>query len=78
MSVPIKFRALGPVDVTLMRSVLKMFGKAFNEVQTYSDQQPSTRYLRDLLSRDSFIAVAAMEGKQTVGGVAAYVLPKFE
>ncbi len=78
MSVPIEFRALGPVDVTLMRSVLKMFGEAFNEVHTYSAEQPSTSYLQNLLSRDTFIAVAAMEGQQTVGGVAAYVLPKFE
>ncbi|MBA2547685.1 MAG: AAC(3)-I family aminoglycoside N-acetyltransferase [Burkholderiaceae bacterium] len=78
MSVAIEFRALGPVDVTLMRSVLKMFGEAFNEVHTYSAEQPSTSYLQNLLSGDTFIAVAAMEGKQTVGGVAAYVLPKFE
>ena len=78
MSVPIKFHALGPVDVTLMRSVQELFGEAFNEVHTYSAEQPSISYLQNLLRRDTFIAVAAMEGKQTVGGVAAYVLPKFE
>ena len=40
--------------------------------------QPSTGYLERLLGRDTFIAVAAVEGDRVVGGVAAYVLPKFE
>jgi aminoglycoside 3-N-acetyltransferase I len=61
-----------------MRSVLSMFGEAFHEVETYSDAQPSTGYLERLLGRDTFIALAAVEGDQVIGGVAAYVLPKFE
>jgi len=55
-----------------------MFGEAFHEVETYCDAQPSTGYLERLLGRDTFIALAALEGSRTVGGVAAYVLPKFE
>ncbi len=78
MSLPVSFRTLGPGDATLMRCVLSMFGEAFHEVETYSDAQPSTGYLERLLGRDTFIAIAAMEGNQVVGGVAAYVLPKFE
>lgn len=35
-------------------------------------------YLERLLGRDTFIALAALEDDQVVGGVAAYVLPKFE
>ena len=61
-----------------MRSVLSMFGEAFHEVETYSDAQPSTRYLERLLGGDTFIALAAVLDDEVVGGVAAYVLPKFE
>lgn len=78
MSLPVSLRTLGPGDTALMRSVLSLFGKAFNEVETYDDAQPSTGYLKRLLGSDTFIAVAAVKGNQAVGGIAAYVLPKFE
>jgi len=55
-----------------------MFGEAFHDVETYNGAQPGTAYLERLLGRDTFIALAAVEGNQVVGGVAAYVLPKFE
>ena len=55
-----------------------MFGVAFHDVDTYSAAQPSTDYLERLLGRDTFIALAAVQGRQVVGGVTAYVLPKFE
>jgi aminoglycoside 3-N-acetyltransferase I len=70
--------ALGPGDVESMRSMLAMFGRAFNEVATYTDAQPSAAYLGNLLGSDTFIAVAALAGEEVVGGIAAYVLPKFE
>src|SRR3546814_20940493 len=38
---------------------------------------PSTTRLRSLGS-DTFIALAAIKGDEVVGGIAAYVLPKFE
>jgi aminoglycoside 3-N-acetyltransferase I len=65
-------------DVTLMRAMLRLFGDVFNEVHTYCDAMPDDRYLRRLLQRDTFIAVAALQGSEVVGGLAAYVLPKFE
>ena len=55
-----------------------MFGEAFHQRETYGDAQPSADYLERLLGSDTFIALAAVEGDQVVGGVAAYVLPKFE
>jgi aminoglycoside 3-N-acetyltransferase I len=78
MSPSVSIHTLGPGDATLMRSILSMFGEAFHEVETYSGAQPGTDYLEHLLGRDTFIALAAVEGSQVVGGVAAYVLPKFE
>ena len=59
--------------------MLTMFGHAFEDVPTYCGNPPSDAYLRRLLSRDTFIALAAIAKDGTVaGGLAAYVLEKFE
>ncbi|MEO8739602.1 MAG: AAC(3)-I family aminoglycoside N-acetyltransferase [Casimicrobiaceae bacterium] len=71
-------RTLGASEVTLMRAVLEMFGTAFQDRPTYSGHQPGTAYLQRLLGSDTFIALAALQGDAVVGGIAAYVLPKFE
>jgi aminoglycoside 3-N-acetyltransferase I len=73
-----EIRALGVNDVASMRDMLAMFGEAFEEIRTYSDKQPDNDYLRQLLSGSAFIAVAVFSGGKVVGGIAAYVLPKFE
>jgi aminoglycoside 3-N-acetyltransferase I len=71
-------RALGPGDLPAMRNMLAMFGEAFDEVTTYSAAPPGAAYLESLLASDSFIALAAQRGDEVVGGLAAYVLRKFE
>ncbi|MDI9239405.1 AAC(3)-I family aminoglycoside N-acetyltransferase [Lysobacter sp. LF1] len=71
-------RVLGPDDVAAMRAMLAMLGEAFDEVATFHDAPPGDDYLRRLLGSDTFIAVAALEGDAVVGGLAAYVLDKFE
>ena len=71
-------RALGPSDLAAMRDLLRMFGRAFDDMATYTQAQPDDAYLAGLLGRDTFIAVAAFEDDTVVGGLAAYVLPKFE
>jgi ribosomal protein S18 acetylase RimI-like enzyme len=71
-------RALGSSDVVAFRSLLALFGSAFDDRKTYEGDQPDDDYLRRLLSSDTFIAVAAFEDMTPVGGIAAYVLPKFE
>jgi aminoglycoside 3-N-acetyltransferase I len=71
-------RILDADDAATMRAVLRMFGEAFEEVRTYQDAQPSDSYLERLLSRDTFVAIAASKGEEVVGALAAYVLPKFE
>jgi aminoglycoside 3-N-acetyltransferase I len=65
-------------DVALMQSMSAMFGQAFNEPETYGGARPSEAYLRRLLGGDSFIAVAALQGGEVIGGLAAYELCKFE
>jgi aminoglycoside 3-N-acetyltransferase I len=71
-------RTLGPDDVALMEGMSAMFGQAFKEPQTYLGARPSEAYLRRLLGGDYFIAVAALQGDEVVGGLAAYELRKFE
>ncbi len=71
-------RHLGPEDEPLMRAMLRMFGEAFDEPDTYGRKQPGSAYLRQLLARDTFITLAAVKGDEVVGGLAAYDLPKFE
>lgn len=74
----IVLRALGPSDLAAMRGLLCMFGRAFDDMATYTQAPPDDAYLAGLLARDTFIAVAAFDGDVVVGGLAAYVLPKFE
>jgi aminoglycoside 3-N-acetyltransferase I len=71
-------RTLGRDDVDTMRRVLTLFGRAFGENETYEGAPPGAAYLERLLGSDTFIAIAAMQGEEVVGGLAAYVLPKFE
>ena len=75
---PLAVRQLTPSDVESMRSLLKTFGQAFNEVETYGGNPPSDTYLKDLLVSDYFIALAASKGDLVVGGLVAYELRKFE
>jgi len=71
-------RTLAGGDVMAMRAMLAMFGEAFGEPTTYSAQQPNDAYLKRLLSGDNFVAVAAFAGENVIGGIAGYLLPKFE
>jgi aminoglycoside 3-N-acetyltransferase I len=73
-----EIRHLTPNDVPLMNALLKTFGEAFNDVNSYTANPPSEDYLRRLLGGDSFIALAALKSGVVVGGIAAYELKKFE
>jgi len=65
-------------DIGTFRELLSVFAEAFEDVKSYMSAQPSDDYLSSLLERGDFIPlVAATEGK-VVGGLAAYVLQKFE
>jgi len=71
-------RHLTPNDLPLMDALLRTFGEAFNDVDTYTAKCPSENYLRQLLGGDSFIALVALKSGLVVGGLAAYELKKFE
>jgi aminoglycoside 3-N-acetyltransferase I len=78
MDAGILVRSLDTGDVAAMRAMLEMFGEAFGERATYVEKQPDDAYLADLLGSRTFMAVAAFAGREVVGGLAAYVLSKFE
>ena len=71
-------RQLGPGDLDDFHALLSVFAEAFAEPEAYNDARPSAAYLARLLGRDTFIALAAFDGAAVVGGLAAYVLEKFE
>lgn len=75
---PINIRQLSANDLPLMEDLLTTFGEAFDDVDAYSSSRPSTTYLKQLLSSDYFIALAALKNGSVVGGLAAYELQKFE
>lgn len=74
----IEVRRLGPGDIGRMRGMLAMLGRAFEELATFTENPPSDAYLARLLAGDAFIALAAIDGDAVVGGLTAYVLPKYE
>jgi aminoglycoside 3-N-acetyltransferase I len=78
MTKPIHVQRLTAETFPLMDSLLKVFGEAFGEVETYNALRPRREYLQRLLGGDYFIALAAMVDDSVVGGIAAYELPKFE
>ncbi|SEF90762.1 AAC(3)-I family aminoglycoside N-acetyltransferase [Billgrantia desiderata] len=75
---PFTLTQLNPDDTALMHELLTVFGEAFNEVETYGAARPGQAYMERLLGSDTFIALVARMGDEIVGGLAAYVLHKFE
>jgi len=65
-------------QVDTLKQLLRAFGEAFDEIETYQDSIPSDEYLYALLNSDNFIALVAAVDDKIVGGLAAYVLKKFE
>ncbi|OUE39630.1 AAC(3)-I family aminoglycoside 3-N-acetyltransferase [Billgrantia desiderata SP1] len=75
---PFTLAQLNPDDTALMHELLTVFGEAFNEAETYGAARPGQAYMERLLRSDTFIALVALKGNEVVGGLAAYVLHKFE
>lgn len=74
----IEYRVLAPADVAVLEDMLTVFGRAFDEVDTYGAARPTHEYLERLLASDTFIAVAALKRGVVVGALAGYELRKFE
>lgn len=66
------------IDTDLFKELLRVFGEAFNEVDTYQNAIPSQTYLTSLLEKEHFIVLIAQYENMVIGGLVAYVLDKFE
>ena len=72
------YQRLSAEHVQTLKQLLEVFGEAFGDMDAYQSAVPRDEYWQSLLTRPRFIAVAAVTGDQVVGGLAAYVLEKFE
>lgn len=64
--------------LTELKGLLTVFADAFAEPETYQGSVPSDGYLERLLARENFVPLVAIADGKVVGGLAAYVLTKFE
>lgn len=74
----VRIERLGPGGLPTLRALNELFGEVFGEPQTYAGDPPDEDWCRDLLAREDVILLVAVDGPQIVGGLAAYVLRKFE
>lgn len=78
MSTGFRVRVLTAADVSLLRALNALFGRAFGEPDTYGGQPPSDAYLGALLEKSHVIVLVALAEAQVIGGLVAYELVKFE
>lgn len=71
-------RPLTCTDLASFRALMRVFAEAFDDVETYEGAPAGDTWVSDLLAKPHFIAVAAFEAGEVVGGLTAYVLDKFE
>lgn len=71
-------RMVGPDDIAVFRAAMTVFGRAFDDEDSFEGAPPPDDYVRGLLRRDTFILLVAEEAGTVLGALAAYVLPKFE
>ena len=74
----VHIRRLAVADLPLMRDLNRLFGAAFEDEASYHEAPPSDGWLAERLGSRDFIALAAVQGDTVVGGIAGYVLRKFE
>lgn len=65
-------------DIHQLKELLAVFAEAFEDRESYQSAVPSDEYLNKLLALEDFIPLVAVADGKVVGGLAAYVLQKFE
>ncbi len=73
-----KYKQLCSEDVQALKQLLRVFGEAFDDMDSYQSAVPRDDNLQSLLMNRGFIVLVALAGDGVVGGLAAYVLEKFE
>lgn len=69
---------LGPGEETGYAELMTLFARVFDMPETYTAARPGAAWVAERLDSDDFIALVALRGEAVVGGLAAYVLRKFE
>lgn len=59
-------------------AMLDLFAEAFDDSESYSSARPTPDYRQALLARTEVVALVALVGRNVVGALVAYELPKFE
>lgn len=77
-SARITVRRLGLDDVDALKQLLAVFANVFERPDVYLGSLPRESYLERLLGNSAFIVIVAEIEGHVVGGLAAYVLEKFE
>ena len=72
------YRQLAVDDLVPFRELMAVFGRAFEDAESYGDAPPSDAYVRAWLAKPHVIALVATQNGAVVGGLVAYVLEKFE
>jgi aminoglycoside 3-N-acetyltransferase I len=78
MSRAFTVQRLLPEQAHIVPALLKMFGKAFEDEESWSARRPDAAYLAKLLAKPEVIVLAAFSEGEVIGGLLAYVLPKIE
>jgi aminoglycoside 3-N-acetyltransferase I len=65
---------VGKQEVQMFQMLIRLFQEMFDMKKTTSSTKS---YLQDLLHRPGFIAFVAIREKKVVGGITAYVLPRY-
>ncbi len=73
-----RYERLGPDQLPRMRSLNRLFGKVFDDRESYLEAPPTDAYLAERLADPSFAVLVATTDGEVIGGLAAYVLRKFE
>ena len=68
-------RVIGPGELTALRAMLDLFGRAFDDTDTYTARQPDDAYLQRLLSSDTCIVIGAFAGATFLSGLSTEDLP---
>lgn len=65
-------------DLPLFRASMALFGRVFDDAESYQGAPPTDDYVRDYLGKPGNILLAATQDGAVIGALAAYVLQKFE
>lgn len=74
----VTIKRLGGADIRLLRDLNRVFADAFSDPASYADDPPDDSYMQGVLANEHVIALVALARGETVGGLVAYELDKFE